>query len=138
MYLLDTNAWIRLLTGRGPRIAARLARHDPSEIVVSSVVRAELTFGARRSARVAEDLALLAAAFAPFRPLPFDDRAAEEYGCIRLELERAGLPMGPMDLLIAATARAHDAVVVTHHARELTRVAGLRVEDWEAGASTLP
>jgi tRNA(fMet)-specific endonuclease VapC len=63
--------------------------------------------------------------------LAFDDRCAEEAGLIRLHLERSGRPIGPNDLLIAATARAHDLVLVTHNRREFERIPGLRVEDWE-------
>lgn len=51
---------------------------------------------------------------------------------IRLDLGRSGRPFGPNDLLVAATARAHDLVLVTHNTREFGRVPGLRVEDWEA------
>jgi predicted nucleic acid-binding protein len=63
--------------------------------------------------------------------LPFDDRCAGGAGLIRLDLERSGRPIGPNDLLIAATARAHDLVLVTANTREFARVPGLRVDDWE-------
>jgi len=61
-----------------------------------------------------------------------DDRCAEDYGVLRDELDRAGAPIGPNDLLIAATARAHNAILVTHNVREFSRVAELRIEDWES------
>ena len=64
--------------------------------------------------------------------MPFDDRCAEEYGLIRADLDHAGTPIGPNDLLIAATARAHDLVLVTHNTREFSRVSGLQIDDWEA------
>ena len=67
--------------------------------------------------------------------LPFDDRCAEEAGLIRLDLQRSGRPVGPNDLLIAATARAYDLTLVTHNAREFGRIAGLRIDDWETPAS---
>lgn len=51
---------------------------------------------------------------------------------VRPELDRAGTPVGPNDLLIAATARAHRAVLVTHNVRMFSRVADLRLEDWES------
>ena len=57
---------------------------------------------------------------------------AEEYDLLREELDRAGTPIGPNDLSIAATARVHRAVLVTHNVRELSRVAELRLEDWES------
>ena len=132
MYLLDTNACIRVLNGSSPRLVARLRAHEPAEIRLSAVVRAELLYGARRSARPAENLRLLARFFAPFVCLPFDDACAERYGQLRVELERADTPIGPNDLLIAATALAHDLVLVTHNVAEFSRVAGLRFEDWEA------
>lgn len=66
--------------------------------------------------------------------LPFDDQCAEEYGLLRDELDRAGTPIGPNDLLIAATARAHGVVLVTHNVREFSRVPELRTEDWESDA----
>ena len=51
---------------------------------------------------------------------------------LRADLAAQGKPIGPHDILIAATARAHDAVLVTHNTGEFARVTGLRLEDWEA------
>jgi hypothetical protein len=67
----------------------------------------------------------------PFRSVAFDDDCAGEYGAIRAELEALGQPIGPNDLMIAATARAHSVTVVTANLREFGRVVALRVEDWE-------
>ena len=131
MYLLDTNICIRLLNGTAAAARDRLSKHQPAEIALSSVVKAELLFGARKSQRVAENLELLERFFAPFVAMSFDDRCAEAYGAIRAELARAGTPIGPNDLLIAATARARDLVLVTHNSREFRQVVGLRLEDWE-------
>ena len=97
MYLLDTNACIRILNKTSPPLIARVQRHDPSKLNLCTIVKAELLFGARRSERAAENLALLATFFAPFRCLPFDDRCAEEYAIIRAELAQAGTPIGPND-----------------------------------------
>ena len=99
---------------------------------LSSVVKAELLYGARKSTRVAENLSLLERFFDTIASLPFDDRCAEDYGLLRAELDRAGTPIGPNDLLIAATARVHRAILVTHNVREFSRVAELRTEDWES------
>lgn len=132
MYLLDANACIRILNNTSPSLIERLAEHEPSAMWLSSVVKAELLFGARRSERVQENLELLARFFAPFVSLPFDDRCAEEYGLIRAALTRLGTPIGPNDLMIAATARAYDLTLVSHNVSEFSRVPGLRVEDWES------
>jgi len=41
---------------------------------------------------------------APLEILTYDEMAAEAYGDIRFQLEKDGLPIGPLDLLIAAHA----------------------------------
>jgi len=134
MYLLDTNACIRVLNGSSAPLIARLRTHAPSEIAVSSVTRAELLYGARRSARVADNLRLLEVFFAPLTSLPFDDACAGEYGAVRAALAAAGRPIGPNDLLIAATALAHDLTLVTHNVREFSRIPALKIDDWEVPA----
>ncbi len=132
MYLLDTNACIRILNGTSPSLAERLRFIPRSQLRLSSVVKGELLYGARKSKRVAENLRLLERFFDSVASLPFDDGCAEEYGLLREELDRAGTPIGANDMLIAATARVHHAVLVTHNVREFSRVAGLRLEDWES------
>jgi len=132
VFLLDTNVCIRILNGSSPPVAARLQATNPAEVRLSAVVKAELLYGARKSTRIDDNLRLLRRFFTPFVSLPFDDRCAEEAGLIRLDLERSGRPIGPNDLLIAASARAHDLVLVTHNSREFGRIPGLRVEDWES------
>ena len=131
MYLLDTNACIRLLNKTSLPLVHRLQQHDPSEIRLCSIVKAELLYGARRSARVADNLRTLQRFFPPFICLPFDDRCAEHYGIIRADLARAGTPIGPNDLMIAATAITYDLTLITHNTREFARVIGLQIEDWE-------
>ena len=131
MYLLDTNVCIRLLNAAHPGVLQQFRSHAPADIALCSVVKAELLLGARRSARVEDNLQRLKQFFAPLDSLPFDDLCAEHYAFIRADLLAQGKPIGPNDLLIAAIARAHDAVLVTHNSGEFGRVIGLRMEDWE-------
>lgn len=133
MYLLDTNVCIHLLNGSSEPLVGEFRRRRPSEIALCSIVKGELSYGARKSRDSAHNLRLLERFFAPMRSFPFDDRAAERYGAIRFVLERSGSPIGANDLLIAAIAIARDAVLVTHNVREFTRVPDLKLEDWEAG-----
>jgi tRNA(fMet)-specific endonuclease VapC len=130
-YLLDTNAWIQFLNGRSEGVRSRLERTRPEEIHLCSVVKAELVYGALKSARPAENLNRLRGIVERFASLPFDDAAAEAYGAIRTRLERAGTPIGPNDLLIAAIALSRGLTVVTHNTGEFQRVEGLLWEDWE-------
>ena len=130
MILLDTNVCVALLRGPDAGLAERLAAYAPAEVRLCAIVKTELWHGARRSERVAENIAPLRRFFAPLSSLPFDDACAEHYGAIRAEPEAAATPIGPNDLFIAAIARAHDATLVTYNAREFGRVAGLQVVDW--------
>ena len=85
-----------------------------------------------KSSRSTDNLLLLDELFSNLDSLPFDDDAARKYGEIRSVLTRLGKPIGPNDLMIAATALVHGAVLVTHNTREFSRVEGLQIEDWEA------
>lgn len=131
MYLLDTNACIRILNNRSPALAARLRNLTPDELCLCSVTKAELIFGAYNSARPAENLRVLQVFFAPLASLPFDDACTDAYGRIRFDLQRQGTPIGGNDMLIAAVAIANEAVLVTANTCEFARVAGLRLENWE-------
>lgn len=133
MYLLDTNACIRHLRGAGTStISRKIAAVEPSQILLCSVVKAELFFGAAQSNDRAANLAKLERFFAQFVSIPFDDSAASAYGDIRSDLTRRGLIIGPNDLMIAAIALANQVTLVTRNTREFERVSGLRIEDWEA------
>ena len=131
MFLLDTNVCIRILNHAHGGIIELFRQTPPSEIGICSIVKAELLYGARHSQRVEANLQLLDAFFKPLSSLPFDDRCAAEAGLIRADLAAQGKPIGPNDLLIAATARAYDGVLVSHNSSEFARITGLRLEDWE-------
>jgi tRNA(fMet)-specific endonuclease VapC len=128
--LLDTNVCIAFLNGIDSDLRMRLTAENPEEVVLCSTVKAELLYGARHSTHVDRNLSRLAAFFAPFQSLPFDDAAAELYGLIRAQLRRAGRPIGGNDLIIAATALAADVTLVTRNQEEFRRVPGLRVDVW--------
>ena len=131
IYLLDTNVCIHLLNERHPVILQHLRQHSPADIVLCSIVMAELLFGALRSQRAEANLQRLRVFFAPLQSLPFDDDCAEHYGQIHADLVAQGKPIGANDTLIAAIARAHNATLITHNTREFSRVAGLRIADWQ-------
>ena len=131
MYLLDTNACIGHLTGRTPKVTEKLRERAPSEILLCSVVKAELLYGARKSAKHEKNLARLAEFFEPLVSLPFDDAAAQHYGRLRAALENSGTPIGPNDLMIAAIALAYSMTLVTANEAEFGRVSALTLESWQ-------
>ena len=133
MICLDTNAVIAAINGRVPDVRRRLERALAERVVVGIPVVAwfELHYGVMKSARVQQNRAALAAFLAlDVTVWPFDIDDAEEAGEIRSTLERAGTPIGPFDILIAAQARRRGALLVTANGREFGRVPGLRFDDW--------
>ncbi len=132
MYLLDSNACIRLLNkSASSNMARKLAELTPDDIRLCSVVKSELYYGADKSTRRDRNLASLNRFFSQFISLPFDDNAAAIAGQVRAQLDVAGTPIGSNDLLIAAIALSNDLTLVTHNTREFGRINGLRYEDWE-------
>ncbi|MBL8132078.1 MAG: type II toxin-antitoxin system VapC family toxin [Anaerolineae bacterium] len=130
-YLLDTNVCIRIINGRSGIARQKLLSHPAEEIIVCSIVRAELFYGASKSQTPQATQRKQALFLMPFASLPFDDAAANTYGRIRAELEQSGTPIGPLDLQIAAIALAHQLTLVTHNTREFGRIPHLQLEDWE-------
>ncbi len=94
-------------------------------------MKAELLFGAFRSADPARSRSVFEDFFGHYESLPFDDNAAFQYGILRARLSAAGTPIGPNDLLIAAIALANNLTLVTHNTREFSLVPGPSLEDWE-------
>lgn len=133
-YLLDTNTWIALLRWQNAGVIARLKQHRPEEILLCSVVLAELWFGAERSDphRRANNYQLVDALAAQYRTLPFDNNAARDYAVLRGDLARLGSLIGPNDMMIAAIARSHGVTLVSNNLAEFGRVTGLAIEDWQS------
>jgi tRNA(fMet)-specific endonuclease VapC len=130
-WLLDTNAWINYLKAPQSSIRSRLQSFAPTDVVLCSIVKAELLHGAEKYGNRDRRLAILHELFVPYVSLPFDDAAAGAYGRIRHGLESSGNIIGPNDLMIAAIALAGNHTLVTHNTAEFSRVAGLKIEDWQ-------
>lgn len=129
-YLLDTNICIALLKNSDLTIVKKLKSLTPDQVVICSIVKTELLYGARKSQSVEKNLSLLSKFFNQLESLPFDDSATDFYGTQRSILEKAGTTIGNADLLIASIALAHDLTVVTRNQNEFIRVQNLRVEVW--------
>jgi tRNA(fMet)-specific endonuclease VapC len=136
MICLDTNVVIAAINEPVPKVRARLEQTlvDGTVVGVPTIVIHELWYGVKKSTRRDSNAAALARFLAlDVTPWPFDSEDAEEAGDIRATLSRAGTPIGPYDILIAAQARRRNATLVTANHREFARVPGLRMEDWAAG-----
>ena len=130
MRYLDTCVIIDFLRGRSPELYDLFKRANPKLIAVPSVVVAELFCGAEKSANPRAAREAVEEFLLPFQVVPFDWRCTYQYGKIRAALERQGKAVGGNDMLIAATALANDAVLVTNNVREFRRVLGLSLESY--------
>ena len=128
-YLLDTNICIFLLNHVSAVLEA-FAEHRSEGIAISSIALAELEFGICNSQKKESNRVQLLRFLSSVSVLDFNSAAAAEYGKIRAQLQRRGRPISPMDMLIAAHAKAEGAILVTNNAGEFSRVEGLALEDW--------
>lgn len=129
LYMLDTNIVSELARNPQGHISERIAEVGPDAICVSIIVAAELRFGCAKKGS-AKLSAQIDAILESMPVLALDVPVDAEYGRIRDELESAGTPIGPNDMLIAAHALTLGAVIVTANFRELNRVRGLSVQNW--------
>lgn len=128
-YLLDTNILSDLIKNPQGMVARRIREVGEAAICTSIVVSSELRFGAvkRGSERLTQQLASVLKALVV---MPLESPVDKHYADIRACLEKAGTPIGPNDLLIAAHARSLGLVLVTANVREFKRVQNLEVQNW--------
>jgi len=129
-YLLDTNVWIDYLTARHPSVVTRIRDSPADDLGLSSVVLAELRYGAEKSQRRKANHGLLDSLVQEVNAVQFDERAAAAYGAVRTSLESRGKPLGAYDMMIAAQALSLDLILVTDNEREFKAVKSLAVENW--------
>ncbi len=129
MFALDTNTLIYFFKGFG-RVSQSLLATAPVEIAIPAIVVYELEVGIAQSSHPAKRRAQLDSLLAVVTILPFERNTGRHAAEITSSLHKAGEVIGPIDTLIAATALANDAVLVTHNTKEFRRVHGLRLIDW--------
>lgn len=126
-YLLDTDTIVDVLRARQP-VVDRLARLSPADVRVSAMSVAELYYGALNSSAPARNRDEVERLLEQIAILRFGRQAAVEHASIRQTLRAQ--PIGAADMIIAATALAAGAIVVTANLREFGRVPGLALESW--------
>ena len=130
IYLLDTNTCIYFLNKSSQRIISQFKRLSPSEIKLPSITVAELFYGVDKSKAKKKNRAIIENFVSTFEIMPFDEKSCKIYAQIRASLEKSGVPIGPMDLLIASIGLANNFVLVTNNIKEFRRIKGLKLENW--------
>ena len=130
MYMLDTNICIYAIKHRPEMVLQKIRENLPAGICISVITLAELRHGVEKSLYKEKNEAALLKFLSILDVLPFDDYAAIEYGKICSTLQKQGMPIGAMDMLIAAHAKANHMVLITNNTREFERVPELSIDDW--------
>ncbi|MCL2441727.1 MAG: type II toxin-antitoxin system VapC family toxin [Treponema sp.] len=128
IYMLDTDT-VSFIVKRDPVVLKKLSEHDNDDICVSAVTCAELFFGLEKKGSI-KLFNEVESVIEKMSVINFDKPQSEIYGKIRLELEKSGVPLDNMDMLIAAAALSIDAVLISHNTKHFSRIKGLKAEDW--------
>jgi len=128
-YMLDTNACI-YAQKRVQSVLDNLQAKMSDGFAISVITLAELEYGVKASVYREKNAVALMKFLSIVDVLPFDSKAATEYGKICAALRKQGTPIGIMDMLIAAHAKSAGLIVVTNNVREFGRVDGLLAENW--------
>ncbi|MDR2710993.1 MAG: type II toxin-antitoxin system VapC family toxin [Burkholderiales bacterium] len=139
IYLLDTNIASHIIKSDIPRVRERLVAAPMHSIAVSVVTQAELLYGVAKRGHP-QGLATKVREFlARVTICPWTTEAAVAYGILRAACEADGVTLAPMDMMIAAHAKAlaggqgqPQVVLVTRDAT-FSRIrpdSGLTLEDW--------
>lgn len=130
MYMLDTNILIYAMKHPRDQIMERLIEHTAIDLCISTVTYAELLLGVEKSAYSDKNRSLLMRFLFGVEILDFDQEAAQHYANIKAALQKQGMPVGDLDMMIAGHARSLGYTVVTNNRKHFDRIDGLKVEDW--------
>ncbi len=131
-YMLDTNICIYLIKQKPPKVLKHFKSHAVGDIGISSITLAELRYGVSKSQHVEKNRQALDEFILPLEIEDFNEKSAAAYGAVRADLEKAGKPIGSMDMLIGAHALALGAALVTNNTKEFKQIKDLKVVDWSA------
>ncbi len=129
-YMLDTNTCIYIIKQHPPSVLKKLMSLKVGDISISSITLAELEYGVQKSQHQQKNKIALQEFASPFEIVTFNEEAATCYGYIRNDLEKKGMIIGPLDMMIAAHAQALNLVLVTNNKKEFSRITNLKIEDW--------
>lgn len=102
---------------------------DPDNCYISEITLAELKYGVENSERKEKNQKVLENFLTGVKVLPIF-HGIDLYAKEKARLKKAGTLIDDFDLLIGATAVAHNMVMVTNNLKEFSRISGIQLEDW--------
>jgi len=129
IFMFDTDTVSFFMKDNPKEVRIKFAKHEKDEFCISAITYAELIFGLKKNYSKKLDL-WLNEVLDRFKVIPFDLASSIIYGDIRTTLEKSGNPLDNMDMLIAASALAAKATLVSNNVKHFSRIKGLKIEDW--------
>ncbi len=136
MTLLDTNICVRFLRGDKSVIRRLIDADENDDLRIPAMVEGELFYGVEKSEHRDENREKVKSLLALLPVCHTDDETMEKFGELKAKAEVAGRRVDDADVIIAATAMRHNAVLVTGNTRHFSRFEGLVIEDWRQTGST--
>ena len=130
MTILDTNICVRFLRGEESVVRRLLDADENDDLRIPAMVEGELFYGVEKSERRDENREKVKALLAFLPVCHADDETMEKFGELKAKAEAAGSRIDDADVIIAATAMRHGALLVTGNTRHFSRFDGLEIEDW--------
>ena len=130
LYMLDTNICSYILKNHPLSVKARFDEVGSELLAISSIVLAELYYGAARHPKGVTIRREIDDFTSRLKIVPWDETAANHYGSIRTVLEKNGTPIGSMDMLIAAHAKSLNATLVSNNTKHFENVPELVIANW--------
>ena len=128
--MLDTDTSSYIIRNRPESVRVRFGKLDSSQLCISVITHAELLYGVKSAPSTRKIRPAVEDFVRRLTVVDWGSAAAEHYADIRVKLETGGIPIGNMDIMIAAHARSVSAVLVTNNEKHFCRVGGLTVENW--------
>lgn len=128
-YLLDTNIVIYVLKRR-PTEVLEIFNKNANRMAISSITLSELIYGSEKSQNVDKNLEAIEEFISHLDVLPYDAKASQHYGQIKVTLEKKGEIIGENDIHIAAHAISQGLILVSNNLKEFRRVPNLALESW--------
>lgn len=129
MFLLDTDTIILNLKGH-PAVKESLWRHINDPLMISVITCMELYYGAYKSPNIAGNLAKIQTIEGTLEVIPLGPESAQIFGMLKAQMEKKGTRLDDFDLAIAASALAHNLILVTNNISHFKRIPGLKLANW--------
>jgi len=128
-YLLDTNICVYWLKGN-EHIEQKVLSVGIDNISISFINVSELYYGAYKSQRVDQNLAIIRRLTECLNVVESDEAISEAFGSLKALLENAGMIIDDADIYIAACARIYGLTLVTNNTKHFRRLKGLKLDNW--------